>query len=146
MFMQNGEYTGFWYLQHLCYLTQLQFRIGQNKFVEFFGVFRDNCRIWANWAFSIICVCTTALKVSIPPLIHCFWRSSVQITLIKPLLCLNSIFSPSESNALSTHKIQIFPLFWKFATVASLELTVICKLIIQLSSNFDTGHLKVSTL
>ena len=35
MFMQNGEYTAFWYLQLLCYLTQLQFMIGQNKFVEF---------------------------------------------------------------------------------------------------------------
>ena len=31
-----------------------------------------------------------------------------------------TILFPSESNALSTHKIQIFPLFWKFATVASL--------------------------
>ena len=46
MFMQNGEYTAFWYLQLLCYFTQLQFTIGQNRFVEFFGVFRDNCQIW----------------------------------------------------------------------------------------------------
>ena len=29
----------------LCYLTQLQFMIGQNEFAEFFGVFQDNCRI-----------------------------------------------------------------------------------------------------
>ena len=35
MFMQNGEYTAFWYLQLLCYLMQLQFTISQNKFVEF---------------------------------------------------------------------------------------------------------------
>ena len=38
IFMQNGEYTAFWYLQFLWYLTQLQFTIGHNEFVEFFGV------------------------------------------------------------------------------------------------------------
>ena len=59
MFMENGEYTRFWYLQ-LLYLPQLQFTIGQNEFVEFFGVFRDNCRIRATWAFSIICVCAVS--------------------------------------------------------------------------------------
>ena len=53
-----------------------------NKFVEFFGVFQDNC-----WVFSITCVCTTAFKVSISPLNCCFWQSRVRITLIKPLLC-----------------------------------------------------------
>ena len=72
MFMQNDEYTAFWYLQLLYYLMQLQFMISQNEFVEFFYVFWDNCRIWATWAFSIICVCTTAFKVGIPPLNHCF--------------------------------------------------------------------------
>ena len=116
MFMQNGEY-----LQLLCYLIQLQFMISQNEFVEFFGVFQDNCQIWVTWAFSIICVCTTAFKVSIPPLNYCFRQSRVWITLIKSLVCLNSIFSPSETNDLSTHEIQIFPFFWKFATVASLK-------------------------
>ena len=30
-------------------------------------------------------------------------------------------FFPSESHALSTYEIQIFPLFWNFATVASLK-------------------------
>ena len=59
-----------------------------------FCIFWDNCRIWATWAHSIICVCTTAFKVSIPSLNRCFWRSRFRITLIKPLLCLNSIFSP----------------------------------------------------
>ena len=81
----------------------------------------DNRQIWATWAFSIICVCMTAFKVSIPPLNCCFRWSRVWITLTKPLLWLNSIFPPSESNALSTDDIQIFPLFWKFATVASLK-------------------------
>ena len=87
MFMQNGEYTAFWYLQLLCYLTQLQFKIVQNEFVEFFGVFQDNWRIWVTWVFSIICICTTMFKVSVPPLNCCFWWNRVQITLIKPLLC-----------------------------------------------------------
>ena len=45
MFMQNGEYTVFWYLQLLCYLTQLQFMINQNEFVEFFAFFQDNCHL-----------------------------------------------------------------------------------------------------
>ena len=35
IFRQNSEYTAFWYLQLLCYLTQLQFTVGQNEFVEF---------------------------------------------------------------------------------------------------------------
>ena len=73
---KNGEYTAFWYLQLLCYLTQLQFTISQNEW----SVFQDNCRIWLTLAFSIICVCTTAFKVSIPPLKHCFRRSRAQIT------------------------------------------------------------------
>ena len=43
------------------------------------------------WGFSIICVCTTVFKVIIPPLNCCFQWSRVWITLMKPLLCLNSI-------------------------------------------------------
>ena len=43
--------------------------------------------------FSIICVCTIAFKVSIPPLNRCFRQSRVRITLIKPLLCLINILS-----------------------------------------------------
>ena len=34
---------------------------------------------------------------------------------------LTIFFFPSENNALSTHEIQIFPLFWKFASVALLK-------------------------
>ena len=47
-------------------------RSSQNEFVEFFGVFWDNCQIWVTWVFSIICVYMTAFKVSIPPLNCCF--------------------------------------------------------------------------
>ena len=75
---------------------------------------------WTSVEFSIICVCTTAFKVDVPLLNRCFRQNRVQIRLTKPLLCLNSIF-PSENNASSTHEIQIFLLFWKFATVASLK-------------------------
>ena len=44
----HAKYTAIWYLRLLRYLTQLQFTIGQNDFVEFFGVFPDNCRIWRS--------------------------------------------------------------------------------------------------
>ena len=74
---------------------------------SFLGVFWDNCRIWATWVFSIICVCMTAFQVNIPPLNRCFRWNRVGIILIKPLLRLDSIFSPSESNDLSIHEIQI---------------------------------------
>ena len=63
-----------------------------NQIGGVFGVFRDKCRISATWAFSIICICTTAFKVSIALLNLCFWWSWIRMTLIKPLLCLNSIF------------------------------------------------------
>ena len=72
-----------------CVLISSTPLLSQNKFVEFFSVFQDNCQIWAT---SIICVCMTASKVGISPLNHCFQWHRVQITLIKPLLCLNSIF------------------------------------------------------
>ena len=55
---------------------------------SFFYVFRDNCWIWVTWAFSIICVCPTAFKVSLRPLNRCFWRRRVRITAFKLLLCL----------------------------------------------------------
>ena len=55
-----------------------------------------------NLSISIICVCTTAFKVSIPPLNHCFWWSRIQITLIKPLLCLSSIFPIRKQYLINT--------------------------------------------
>ena len=76
-----------------------------------FGVFWDNCRIWATWMFSIICVCMTKFKVIITPFNHCFWQSRVWITLIKPLLCLNSIF-PHQKVMLYQHtKFRFFHCF-----------------------------------
>ena len=143
--MWIGEYTALWYLQRLCYLTQLQFTIGQNKFVEFFGVFRDNCRIWATWMFSIICVCATAFKVSIPSLNHCFWWSRFQITLIKSLLCLNDIFPIRKQCFINTQNSD-FSIVLKICNSSFTLITVICKLIIWLDSNFDTCHLKYLSL
>ena len=56
-------------------------------------------------------VCTTMLKVSIPPLNHCFQRSRVWITLIKPLLCLNSIFSHQKAMLYQHMKFRFFHSF-----------------------------------
>ena len=75
------------------------------------GVFQDNCWIYVTWAFSIICVCRTAFKVSIPPLSCCFQWSRVQITLIKPLLCLNSIFSHQKAMLYQQLKFRFFHYF-----------------------------------
>ena len=106
----HGEYTAFWYLQLLCYLMQLQFTIDQNEFVEFFGVFWDNCWIWATWAFTIFCVGITVFKVSISPLNCCFQRSRFRITL-NYIALLEQYFFPPKSNALSTHEIHFFYCF-----------------------------------
>ena len=84
--------------------------IRQNEFVKFF-VFRDNCWIWVIWAFSIICICTTTFKVSIPLLHHCFWWRRVWVTLIKPLLCLNSIFSHQKAKLYQHMKFRFFHCF-----------------------------------
>ena len=76
-----------------------------------FDVFRDNWWVWATWAFSIICVCTTAFKVSIPPRNNFFRWSRDQITLIKPLLCLNSIFSSQKAMLYQHMKFRFFHCF-----------------------------------
>ena len=49
-----------------------------NEFVEFFRVFLDNYRIWVIWAFSIICVCKTAFKFSLPPLNRFFFSDGAE--------------------------------------------------------------------
>ena len=51
---------------------------------------------------------TTTFKVSMPPLNHCFWWSRVWITLIKPLLCLNRIFSHQKAIFHQHTKIRCF--------------------------------------
>ena len=94
-------------------LSHLTLNYDQPKRVceGFFGIFQDNCQIWATWAFSIICICTTTFKVSIPPLNCCFRWSRVRITLIKPLLCLNSIFSHHKAMLYQHMKFRFFHCF-----------------------------------
>ena len=75
---------------------------------------------WPEHSASFVSV-WSGLKVSIPPLNCWFQQSRVQIILIKPLLYLNSIFSHQKAMLYQTHEIQIFLLFWKFATVASFK-------------------------
>ena len=77
----------------------------------FFSIFWDNSRIWVTWAFSIICACTTAFKVSIPSLTHCFQWNRVWITLIQPLLCLNSIFPHQKGMFYQHMKFRFFHCF-----------------------------------
>ena len=76
---------------------------------------------------------------------HCFRRSRVWITLIKPLLCLNSIFPFIKQCFINTRNSD-FSTVLKIYNRSFTEIIVICKLIIQLCSNFDSCHLKVSTL
>ena len=77
-----------WWI-HCLLISSIPLRSHATSICSVFGVFRDNYGIWVTRAFSIICVCTTTFKVSIPLLNRCFRRSRVRITLIKPLLCLN---------------------------------------------------------
>ena len=74
MFMKYSEYTAIWDLQFLCYLTQLQFAIDQNDFMDFL-MFSGTT--WAIWVFSVISVYANASKASI----RCCRYSRVQITL-----------------------------------------------------------------
>ena len=119
MFMKNGEYPAFSYLQLLYYISRSFNLQSTTTSLQTFCifclcvcvcvcVFRVNWRIWPTWAFRIICVCTTAFKVSIPPLNRYFRRGRVQITLIKPLLCLNSIFSIRKQCFIKTRNSDFF--------------------------------------
>ena len=131
-------WPAFLYLQILYYLTQLHFTI------EF-------CRVC--WYLpgqmpnlgDLICVYATAFKINIPPLNCSFWRSVVRITLIKPSLCLNSIF-PIRKQCFIKKWSPGFSIVWKICKISFTETTAICKLIIRLVSNFDTCDLKISIL
>ena len=99
IFMQNGEYTAFWYLQS--YSTSIYNRP------------KRACRVFFVFSKTTakFCVCTTAFKVSIPLLNCCFWWSRVRITLIKPLRCLNSIFSHQKAMLYQHMKFRFFHCF-----------------------------------
>ena len=116
---------------------QLQFTIGQNEFVEFFGVFQDNSHIWVTCVFSTICVCTTAFKVRIPPLNHCFQQSRVQITFIMPLLCSSSIFPIRKQCFINTQNSDFSLL--KICNSSVTQIRVICKLNILKAQSLNTS-------
>ena len=52
-----------------------------------------------------------------------YWIWSLNNT-YQAIVLLKLYFSPSETNSLSTEEIQIFPLFWKFATIVSFNCNV----------------------
>ena len=56
-------------------------------------------------------VCMSLFKVSIPRLNRCSWWSRVRITLIKPLLCLNNIFSLQKAMLYQYTKFRFFHCF-----------------------------------
>ena len=141
MFMQNDEYTAFWYLQILAISCNFNLWLAKANLWSLFSVFRDNCRIRVTWAFSTICVCTVEFKVSLPTLNRCFRRSRVWITLIKPLLGLNSIFPITKQCFINTRNSD-FSIVLKICNSFT-WITVIC---IRLGLSFDTYHLKVSNL
>ena len=135
IFIPNGESTAFWYLQILCFLTQLQLTIDPNEFMEFYVVFRDSFGIWVSSAFSIIRVRTTAFKINSPRLNHCFRRNRVRITLIKYLLCLNRIFSIRKQCFINTRNSD-FSIVLKICESSFTKITEMCKLTIRMGSNF----------
>ena len=98
MFMQNGEYTDFWYLQLRCNFNLRSTKTSYWIFLVFSG---STAKFWRPER-SASRVCTAAFKVSISPLNRCFRRSRVRITLIKPLLCLNSIFPHQKECFINT--------------------------------------------
>ena len=56
-------------------------------------------------------ICMIAFKVNTPLLNCCFWWSRVRITLNKPLLCLNIIFSHQKAKLNQHTKIRFFHCF-----------------------------------
>ena len=62
---------------------------------SFFCIFWDNCQNLGDLSIQHhLCLYNCIQSQHTLPLNHCFWQSRVWKTLIKPLLCLNHIFSP----------------------------------------------------
>ena len=95
-------------------------RSAKTSLWSFFGVFRDNCRIWSTWAFSIILPVWPRLKSAKHLLTAVSDAAESEWHLSSHSFAWTRFFL-SESNALSTHEIQILPLFWKFAIIASIN-------------------------
>ncbi len=78
----------------------------ENKFVEVFGIFLGQLSNLGDLRIQHLSVRTTAFIVNIPPLNRCFRRSRVQITLINPLFCLNSIFPIRKQRFTNTRNLD----------------------------------------
>ena len=73
------------------------------------------------------------VKVSMPPINCCFWRSRDEITLIKPLLCSNRIF-PIRMQCFINTRNSDSPIVLKIGKCSFTKITVICKVVIWLDS------------
>ena len=124
--------------QFLCYLTQLQFSVVQ----MFSGT---NAEFGRLEHISIICACATVFKVTIPPLNCYHWWRKVWITLVNPLLCLNSILSQQKvmfNQCTNVIFIYCFPTNKSYLT----KNTISSELNVKLSWNFDTNCLRVTII
>ena len=90
-YMQNGEYNFF---------NSSAISHNFNGFVEFFGVFRNNSKFGQPEC--------SALFVSVWPHLKSAYH---QITLINPLLCLNSIFPHQKAMFYQLTKFRFFHCF-----------------------------------
>ena len=134
-----------WWIHYLLIsfraLTQLQFTIGKNHLVDFLNVFWHNFQVWAIKAFSIIGVCTAAFKISRTLFYHLSRCSRVRITLVKPLLCLNGIFSHWKAMLYQHTEFRFFHCFENYKSSVT-KTTVTCEPNVRLSWNFtlDAKH------
>ena len=112
MFMQNGEYTAFWYLQLLYYLMLLQFTISQNRFVEFLEFSKTTAKFgWPEHLASFVSVWLHLKSATTPePLLPMEQNPNKTYQVIA---LLEHYFFPSKSKALSTHEIQILSFFFE---------------------------------
>lgn len=87
MFLQNSGYIAFWYLKGVSYLTELQFTVFQNAFVDLF-MFSG---ITAEFGRPKRSASSVLVRPRLNSATNIRW-SEVPITLNKPLFCLNGIF------------------------------------------------------
>ena len=97
-----------------------QFIFSQNEFGDFLLFSGTSAEFW----WHELSTSFMSVRLCIKSAYHLFTIVYKEQSLNKTYQAIPFIeqyFFPSESNALSTTKIQISPLFWKFVTVASLK-------------------------
>ena len=118
MFMQNGEYTAFWYLKLLYFFIQLQFMIGQNEFVKFLVFSRTTAEFrQPERSASFVCLrqrlkSTCHLLTIISDGVYSEYYPSTH-------WFAWTIYFFHQKPMLYQHTKLFFPLFWKFATVSN---------------------------